>query len=77
MMVWERNVSANTETRQQVREMISRVIKQGSEGIEAGQVKCGYKQRKEAVGGRGQQLQKLSKGQEKHYNRDGKRLWWE
>lgn len=39
-MVWERNVSANTETRQQVREMISRVIKQGSEGIEAGQVKC-------------------------------------
>lgn len=36
VMVWERNVAANTETRQQVREMISRVEKQGRGGTEAG-----------------------------------------
>lgn len=36
MMVWERNVAANTETRQQVRAMISRVEKQGRGGTEAG-----------------------------------------
>lgn len=34
---------------------------------------CGSKDRKEAAGGRGQQLQKLSKGQEKCCNRDRKK----
>lgn len=36
MMVWERNVAASRETRQQVREIVSRVEKQGSGDTEAG-----------------------------------------
>lgn len=43
MMVWERNVAANRETRQQVREMVSRVEKQGSGDTGRISEMCGYK----------------------------------